>query len=147
MSGKSELIASAKKALSDVRCRGSVVYLESLLIRVNELNQRETPRFTDKDGNPITSVKDIIGLINEDDCYERKVSSTKERYTNSLSGVRLTLTNVIVDIKSRDPSDSQIRFDHGVGKKNLVLVMSYWLDNDKEVPMKINYIDFVDVIE
>lgn len=145
MNYESEVVPLLKKNLEDIRNIGALIHLRDLLVGYNVVDEPYY-RFKDDKGNEIKDVAGIIALITEDEVELDRVHVVKERYVSSLTGCRIKLKNVIMEASEWRPQDNSIRREFGVGKKNLVFVMSYKLDGDDALPLKINYIDFEDVV-
>lgn len=137
---ENEVIEHLKKSLTDIRCIGARVYLREILTGYDKLG-KEYSRLTTVDGTEIATVDDLIGAITAEEVELDRVRVGKERFYNSLSGVRVKLKNVLLNIQSGRTGDTKMRVDFGAGVKNPVFVMSYFADNDSDLPIKINYID------
>lgn len=146
MAKVNEVIECLKKSLDDIRCIGVITHLNEILQGIDNAGNTYG-RIFDLDGNPINTVEEFIGKISADDAELDRVRVRKERFYNSLSGVRVRLNNIIVKIKGGKLGDNKLAFEHGIGEKNPIFTLSYFADNDTDIPIKANYMDLVDVKE
>lgn len=144
MAKEKEILECLKKSLDDVRCIGVLTHLEEILVGEDNAGDEYHRMFT-SDGEVITTIEELIGHISEDDIELDRVRVRKERFYNSLSGVRVRLNNIVVRLKGSKKGDNKLSYEFGIGDKNLVFVLSYFADNDTELPIKVNYLDLIDV--
>lgn len=131
---------SAKKALKDCRSIAALLQIDEVKTRVDR-NGKENPRYHTKDEKPITTLDEIIGLMTIDDVEFSYPKVRTERFANSLMGCRIKLKNVFL-LVTETYGDEELSYKLGKGWFNLTLVLTPYQDNDKDIPLKVAYIDF-----
>lgn len=142
MSDNNDIIESLKKAIPDTRCAAVRISLQELLHRVDPVGEK-APRVLDKTGKVLEAVDDIVGAISLDETEIRRMRHTNSTIVNGDMGFKVTLKNVFVNIVRKLAGNEHLTIDYMLptdGLYNVSFVMTYLIDNDKEIPLKPVYV-------
>lgn len=137
-----DAVADLKKAMADNTSVGAIHMLENFVSRYDKEENRTSRAFLE-DGTPIDTRMDFIAAIEKAQCHFENVDVGKERYTGTLSSIRITPANLQIRLKPNLTEDDALYSLRPVPVLNVEFTCEYRNDNDKDIKMKVAYVKLV----
>lgn len=135
-----EAFECLKKSLDSLVCIRPYRALKELLTRVDEDGRKYSRVYLTDGVTPLETVEDVIANLKFDDIEFVLPTSRVTRHVNDPISVTLVAKNIVVSINPSNPSDSVQFLRYKAGQFKLAFTMSYFNDNDKDLPLKLLYI-------
>lgn len=141
MAWKSKAVTFLKDSLTDPLCGKTLLQLEMLNDRILRDGSIEN-RIKDKDGNPISDIADLAGLIEEQEC----IFSVPASVSTDTLAISITPKTFYVELNKFRREDEEPRLDYMFyGKRWITFTLMYY--NDGSDKLRLVYITTRDIIE
>lgn len=138
-----EVVKHLKLAMGDIRSAGAIRQLKEWVTRIDNDKNRTSRAYQDTPDNAIADMTAFIDAINVDNCSFEKVNVRKDRYNNTLAGIKVTPRDLFIRTYPRDPLDEKITMDRATNLHQVSFILEDRNDNDKEIKIKVAYVMLV----